>query len=154
MMPGLPERRSHDYIRVGTTTLLAAQEVATGMMILSLHQRHRAVAFRKSSLRLSSRSCRAVPVGREEHVRGHRQGPGDQPGDAAELGAGRAGPQGPRGGHQRLATGGTDCRGSLRRRFVIWSRAGVWGWLHEAVLHGSMTSASSTSPVSFSTPPT
>jgi RNA-directed DNA polymerase len=35
---------------------------------------------------------RAVPVGPEPHLRGHRQGPGHQPGDAAQLGAGRAGP--------------------------------------------------------------
>ncbi|MCX4803222.1 MULTISPECIES: hypothetical protein [Streptomyces] len=29
MMPSVPERRSHDYIRAGTTTLYAALEVAT-----------------------------------------------------------------------------------------------------------------------------
>ena len=30
MMPGLPERRTHDYMRHGTTTLFAALDVATG----------------------------------------------------------------------------------------------------------------------------
>lgn len=30
MQPGLPERRTHDYLRHGTTTLFAALEVATG----------------------------------------------------------------------------------------------------------------------------
>ncbi|NEE60650.1 IS630 family transposase, partial [Streptomyces sp. SID8455] len=30
MVPGVPERRSHDYVRAGTTTLFAALEVATG----------------------------------------------------------------------------------------------------------------------------
>jgi hypothetical protein len=30
MRPGLPERRTHDYVRHGTTTLFAALEVATG----------------------------------------------------------------------------------------------------------------------------
>lgn len=33
MVPGVPERRSHDYVRVGTTTLFAALEVATGRVI-------------------------------------------------------------------------------------------------------------------------
>ncbi|MEF2529413.1 IS630 family transposase [Streptomyces sp. CS62] len=42
MMPGVPERRSHDYVRAGTTTLFAALEVATGKVIGSLHRRHRA----------------------------------------------------------------------------------------------------------------
>jgi len=28
--PGRPERRTHDYVRHGTTTLFAALEVATG----------------------------------------------------------------------------------------------------------------------------
>ncbi|AQW48353.1 hypothetical protein SHXM_01816 [Streptomyces hygroscopicus] len=32
-MPGGPERRSHDYVRTGTTTLFAALEVATGKAI-------------------------------------------------------------------------------------------------------------------------
>ncbi len=48
MMPGVPERRSHDYIRAGTITLFAALEVATGKVIGSLHRRHRAVEFKNS----------------------------------------------------------------------------------------------------------
>ncbi|GAA5615691.1 hypothetical protein Spla01_06908 [Streptomyces platensis] len=28
MMPGVPKRRGHDYVRAGTTTLFAALEVA------------------------------------------------------------------------------------------------------------------------------
>lgn len=47
MMPGVPERRSHDYVRAGTTTLFAALEVATGKVIGSLHRRHRAAEFKK-----------------------------------------------------------------------------------------------------------
>ncbi|SOD59572.1 Homeodomain-like domain-containing protein [Streptomyces zhaozhouensis] len=35
MMPGVPERRGHDYVRAGTTTLFAALEVATGKVIRS-----------------------------------------------------------------------------------------------------------------------
>ena len=30
MQPGQPERRTHDYVRHGTTTLFAALEIATG----------------------------------------------------------------------------------------------------------------------------
>lgn len=46
-MPGVPERRSHDYVRSGTTTLFAALEVATGKVIGSLHRRHQATEYRK-----------------------------------------------------------------------------------------------------------
>jgi transposase len=47
MMPGLPERRTHDYIRHGVTTLFAALDVATGEVIGSIHRRHRAAEFKK-----------------------------------------------------------------------------------------------------------
>jgi transposase len=47
MMPGTPERRSHDYERHGTTSLFAALDMASGKVIGSLHRRHRAVEFRK-----------------------------------------------------------------------------------------------------------
>ena len=45
MMPGLPERRTHDYMRHGTTTLFAALDIATGKVIGQLHRRHRAKEF-------------------------------------------------------------------------------------------------------------
>jgi transcriptional regulator with XRE-family HTH domain len=44
---GMPERRTHDYVRSGTTTLFAALDVASGKVIGSLHRRHRAVEFKK-----------------------------------------------------------------------------------------------------------
>ena len=47
MMPGMPERRTHDYVRSGTTTLFAALDVASGQVIGSLHRQHRALEFRK-----------------------------------------------------------------------------------------------------------
>jgi transposase len=47
MMPGMPERRTHDYVRSGTTTLFAALDVASGQVIGSLHRRRRAIEFRK-----------------------------------------------------------------------------------------------------------
>lgn len=47
MMPGVPERRTHDYMRHGTTTLFAALDIATGKVIGELHRRHRAKEFLK-----------------------------------------------------------------------------------------------------------
>jgi transposase len=46
LAPGIPERRSHDYVRHGTTSLFAALDVATGKVIGALHRRHRSVEFR------------------------------------------------------------------------------------------------------------
>jgi len=47
MAQGVPERRSHDYVRHGTTSLFAALDVATGKVIGEIHRRHRAEEFRK-----------------------------------------------------------------------------------------------------------
>jgi transposase len=47
MAPGVPERRSHDYVRHGTTSLFAALDVATGKVIGEVHRRHRAEEFKK-----------------------------------------------------------------------------------------------------------
>jgi transposase len=47
MRPGHPERRTHDYVRHGTTSLFAALDVRTGEVIGECHRRHRAVEFRK-----------------------------------------------------------------------------------------------------------
>jgi transposase len=46
MIPGTPERRSHDYVRHGTIDLFAALNTATGKVIGKLSARHRAVDFR------------------------------------------------------------------------------------------------------------
>jgi transposase len=47
MRPGQPERRSHDYVRHGTTSLFAALDVKTGTVIGECRPRHRAIEFRK-----------------------------------------------------------------------------------------------------------
>jgi hypothetical protein len=47
MMPGVPQRMTHDYVRAGTTTLFAALDVVTGKVIGSLHRRHRAEEFKQ-----------------------------------------------------------------------------------------------------------
>lgn len=47
LRPGQPERRSHDYVRHGTTSLFAALDIATGRVIGKCYPRHRAMEFRK-----------------------------------------------------------------------------------------------------------
>ena len=46
MLLGTPERRSHDYVRHGTTSLFAGLDTLTGRVIGALHRRHRASEFR------------------------------------------------------------------------------------------------------------
>jgi transposase len=45
MQRGLAERRSHDYVRHGTTTLFAALEIATGKVTAATRPRHRHQEF-------------------------------------------------------------------------------------------------------------
>ena len=47
LRPGQVERRTHDYVRHGTTSLFAALDIKTGTVIGRCHRRHRAVEFRK-----------------------------------------------------------------------------------------------------------
>ena len=47
LRPGQVERRTHDYVRHGTTSLFAALDARTGKVIGQYHRRHRAVEFRK-----------------------------------------------------------------------------------------------------------
>jgi transposase len=47
MRPGQIERRTHDYVRHGTTSLFAALVVKTGQVLAQCHRRHRSVEFRK-----------------------------------------------------------------------------------------------------------
>ncbi|MEV7118979.1 IS630 family transposase [Kitasatospora griseola] len=64
MMPGVPERASHDYLRAGTTTLFAALDATTGKVIGSLHRRHRTAEFKKFLAKLD----REVPAGLDVHL--------------------------------------------------------------------------------------
>jgi transposase len=64
MLPGTPERATHDYERNGTTSLYAALNVQSGEVIGSLHQRHRAVEFLKFLKRIDA----AVPAGLTVHL--------------------------------------------------------------------------------------
>jgi transposase len=47
MLPGTPERATHDYKRSGTSSLYAALDITTGKVIGALHSRHRAIEFKK-----------------------------------------------------------------------------------------------------------
>jgi len=47
LRPGQIERRTHDYVRHGTTSLFAALNVKSGRVIAEHHRRHRGIEFRK-----------------------------------------------------------------------------------------------------------
>jgi transposase len=64
MMPGMPERRTHDYLRHGITSLFAAFNIADGTVISELHHRHRAIEFRKFLAAID----KAVPAGLDVHL--------------------------------------------------------------------------------------
>jgi transposase len=57
MQPGMPERRTHDYVRHGTTTLFAALNIATGTVTGRCQPRHRHQEF----LRFLKQVARAYP---------------------------------------------------------------------------------------------
>jgi transposase len=64
MMPGMPERRTHDYVRYGITTLFAALDVATGTVIGSIHRRHRTAEFKQFLAKLDKQ----VPAELDVHL--------------------------------------------------------------------------------------
>src|SRR4051794_77986 len=47
MLPGTPERATHDYKRSGTSSLYAALDLTTGKVLGALHSRHRAIEFKQ-----------------------------------------------------------------------------------------------------------
>ena len=64
LRPGQVERRTHDYVRHGTTSLFAALDAKTGKVIGQCHRRHRAVEFRKFLDAIESE----VPAGLDVHL--------------------------------------------------------------------------------------
>jgi transposase len=64
MMPGMPEKRTHDYLRHGTTSLFAAFNTADGSVISSLHRRHRSIEFKKFLIKIDTE----VPDGLDIHL--------------------------------------------------------------------------------------
>jgi len=64
MMPGMPERRTHDYARHGVTSLFAAFDIADGTVISELHRRHRHQEF----LKFLKKIDKNVPAGLDVHL--------------------------------------------------------------------------------------
>jgi transposase len=69
LMPGMPERRTHDYVRHGTSSLFpelinTAFNIADGSVISALHRQHRAVEFRKFLVAID----KAVPADLDVHL--------------------------------------------------------------------------------------
>jgi len=64
LMPGVPERATHDYVRNGTTNLYAALDVASGQVIAEMTPRHRSEEFR----RFLNMIEKAVPEHLDIHV--------------------------------------------------------------------------------------
>jgi hypothetical protein len=64
LMPGVPERRTHSYVRHGTTTLFAALDVASRFVIGKCYKRHRAVEFLKFLKEIDAQ----IPEGLAVHI--------------------------------------------------------------------------------------
>ena len=64
MMPGVPERRTHSYVRHGTTSLFAALDIASGFVIGKCYKRHRATEFLDFLKQIDAR----VPEGLDIHI--------------------------------------------------------------------------------------
>jgi transposase len=64
MLPGVPERATHDYRRAGTSSLYAALDVTSGKVLGALHSRHRAIEFKQFLQTID----REVPPGLDVHV--------------------------------------------------------------------------------------
>ena len=64
MMPGVPERRTHNYVRHGTTSLFAALDIASGFVIGKCYKRHRVAEFLSFLKQIDAR----VAEGLEVHI--------------------------------------------------------------------------------------
>jgi transposase len=64
MLPGTPERATHDYRRAGTSSLYAALDLTSGKVIGRLHSRHRAIEFKQFLQTLD----REVPAQLDVHL--------------------------------------------------------------------------------------
>ena len=64
MLPGTPERATHDYRRAGTSSLYAALDLTSGKVIGRQHSRHRAIEFKQFLQTID----RDVPADLDVHV--------------------------------------------------------------------------------------
>src|SRR4051812_16237206 len=64
MLPGIPQRATHDYRRAGASSLYAALDLTTGNVVGALHSRHRAIEFKRFLQTID----RAVPADLDVHI--------------------------------------------------------------------------------------
>jgi transposase len=64
MLPGTPQRATHDYRRSGTSSLYAALDLTTGKVLGALHSRHRAIEFKQFLQTID----REVPTELDVHI--------------------------------------------------------------------------------------
>jgi transposase len=64
LLPGTPQRATHDYTRHGTSSLYAALDLSSGKVLGALHRRHRAIEFKKFLKLIDD----AVPAGLDVHL--------------------------------------------------------------------------------------
>jgi transposase len=64
MLPGTPQRATHDYRRSGTSSLYAALDLTTGKVLGALHSRHRAIEFKRFLASID----REVPADLDVHI--------------------------------------------------------------------------------------
>jgi transposase len=64
LLPGVPERATHDYKRSGTSSLYAALDITTGKVIGALRSRHRAIEFKQFLATID----REVPADLDVHL--------------------------------------------------------------------------------------
>jgi len=64
MMPVVPERRTHSYVRHGTTSLLAALDIASGFVIDKCYKRHQAAEFLDFLKQIDAK----IPDGLDVHI--------------------------------------------------------------------------------------
>jgi transposase len=62
MMPGMPERRTHDYHRNGITSLFGAFDTADGTVISELHRQYRATECKKFLITINKNVPAALDI--------------------------------------------------------------------------------------------
>ena len=89
LRPGVPEKRSHDYIRHGTTSLFAALEAATGKVTSACYPQHRHEEFLTFLKQVAKASAPQAAPGlrqlRHAHPPGRAGLAGQAPPDHAAL---------------------------------------------------------------------
>ena len=122
MMPGMPERRTHDYYRHGITSLFAAFSTADGTVITELHRQHRATEFRKFLITID----KTVPEGLDIHIVADNYGTHKTPAVRAWLARPPASTcTSPRQAHPGSTMPCQDTV-ALSRRCAVMTRTTVW----------------------------